>query len=216
MKRIRTVIGLSLVIAAVAGLIYWELDGREAVLMDQFLVARKTILSGTLVTADMFSEAGILEENKIEAALKPEQLPDIIGKVAAQRIIKNDQVVAEYFIENDFYFGEGESLFVIRPEWITMRSSSLRRGDWIEIYEDRDHKVIGTYRVAFVKDNNEVEVRDSGKVSPKSALERADATSIISHIEIISDLPGYEKILNCVSGITSAGLILVQREEGLL
>ena len=60
MKRIRTVIGLFLIAAAISGFIYWELAGRESVLMDTFLVAKGTILPGTVVKATHFTEAGIL------------------------------------------------------------------------------------------------------------------------------------------------------------
>jgi hypothetical protein len=121
--------------------------------------------------------------------------------------------VSEYFSEDTFYLRKGESPFVIKPEWISMRSSSLRRGDWVDLYEDREHTLIGTFRVAFVKDSNEVEVRNVGEGNNNSALDRTDASAIISHIEIISDLDGYEKVLAQVSGVSPAGLIVVQKQE---
>ncbi|MDD2216689.1 MAG: hypothetical protein PHE41_09035 [Eubacteriales bacterium] len=213
MKRIRTVIGLFLIAAAIAGFIYWELAGRETVLMDTFLVANETILPGTVVKATHFAEAGILTKNQVEGAIAPHRLSEIVGKVAVQRIIKNDQIVAEYFLENDFYLINGESIFVLKPEWITMRSSSLRRGDWVDIYEDRENSLIGRYRVAFVKDSNEIEVQNSEN-GGQSILDRVNSTSVISHIEIITDLPGFQKIVEKVEGVIGSGLLLVQREEG--
>lgn len=214
MKRIRILIGLFLIVCAIAGLIYWEVNGRERVLMDQLLVAKDTILSGTLVTSDMFIETGVLEENKIEGALDRESLPYIIGKVANQRIIKNGQISRRYFTEEKFHLNDGESLFKIKPEWISSCSSSLRRGDFVDIYGGIDPIRIGTYRVAFVKDENYVEVKDS-QGGNSSILERIDSTSIISHIEVITDLSGYEKILKEAKDVTSTGLLLVQREEPL-
>ncbi|MGI6728150.1 MAG: hypothetical protein ACOX4P_06275 [Anaerovoracaceae bacterium] len=214
MKRIKTVIGLLLIIGAILGLVYWELEGREMVLTEQFLVARETILPGTVVTPDHFTQAKILEENKIEGALKPHKINEIVGKAAVQRIVKNDQIVTEYFSEDSFSLKNGESVFVIKPEWISMRSSSLRRGDWIDIYTDRENSLIGTYRVAYVKDSNEVEVRDSGEGSGQYVLGRSDGTSIINHIEIITDLSGYQKILREIE-TNGSGLILVQKVEGI-
>jgi hypothetical protein len=213
MKRIRTVIGLFLIAAAISGFIYWELAGRESVLMDTFLVAKETILPGTVVKATHFTEAGILTKNQIEGAITPSGLPEIVGKVTVQRIVKNDQIVAEYFLENDFYLKNGESIFVLKPEWITMCSSSLRRGDWVDIYEDRENSLIGHYRVAFVKDSNEIEVQNSENEG-ESILDRVNSTSVISHIEIITDLKGFRNIVEKVEGITGSGLLLVQREEG--
>jgi len=214
-KRVRMAIGMLLVIGSIAGLIYWETDGREAVMMDQVLVAKDTILPGTLVTAQHFTGAGVLEENKIEGALRPDRISKVIGKRAIQLVVKNGQISADYFAEDGFCLKGQESLFVVKPEWISMRSSSLRKGDWVDIYDDRGYSLIGTYRVAFVKDSNEVEVLNSGNSDVRSVLDRTDSTSVISHIEIISDIEGYKEILKQVQGVTSGGLILVQREEAL-
>lgn len=216
MKRVRIAIGLLLVIGSIAGLVYWETAGREAVLMDQVLVAKEAILPGTRATSELFEAAGVMEENKIEGALTPDEFIYISGKVAAQYIVKKGQIAEEYFIDSDQYLTSDKSLFVIKPEWISMRSSSLRRGDWVDIYEDKGYSLIGTYNVAFVKDGNEVEVRDSGQVKRQSVLDRTDSTSVISHIEIISDLRGYKKILDQVLNVTKAGLILVQKDEAVL
>lgn len=215
MKRVRMAIGLLLIIGSIAGLIYWETDGREAVLMDQVLVAKDTILPGTLVTAQHFTEAGVLGENKIEGALRPDRVSEVIGKRSIQLIVKNGQISEDYFAEDDFYLKEQESLFVVKPEWIAMRSSSLRKGDWVDIYDDRGYSLIGTYRVAFVKDSNEVEVLNSGNSDVRSVLDRTDSTSVVSHVEIISDMTGYKEILKHVQGVTPGGLILVQSEEAL-
>jgi hypothetical protein len=211
-KRARLFLGLFLVVCAVSALIYWELNGREKVLMDQVLVARETILPGTVITGDMFMESGILEDNKIDGALEPNRLNEVLGKVAKQKIIKKAQVTHEYFLDNEFYLNEGESVFKILPEWIYLYSSSLRRGDYVDIYEFGKHVKLGTYRVAFVKDQNDIEVRDVNLES-SSILDRTDSTSIISHIEIITNLNEYEEILKSVQNSTFAGLLIVQRGE---
>ncbi|NLY71787.1 MAG: hypothetical protein GX076_08960 [Clostridiales bacterium] len=212
MKRARIILGLLLVVGAILALIYWELNGREKVLMDQVLVAKETILPGTLVTREMFMESGILEENRIEGALEPNRLNEVLGKIANQKIIKNAQITDEYFIDSKFYLNKEESVFKILPEWIYLNSSSLRRGDYVDIYEFGNSTKIGTYRVAFVKDQNDIEVRDANQKS-SSILDRTDSTSIISHIEIITDLKGYEQILESVQSTTFAGLLIVQRGE---
>ena len=213
MKRIRMLIGVFLILGAIGGLIYWEVSGREVVLMDQLLVANETILPGTHITPDLFAIAGVMEENRIEGALEPETLSDLIGLTAKQRISKNSQVAIDYFVKGDLYIHANESIFVIQPEWIAMRSSSLRRGDWIDIYGDNGQALLGTYRVAFVKDENEIEVTNQGNMGQNSALDRTDSSSVISHVEIIGSLAGYQEILEKVGESTNKGLLLVQRGE---
>lgn len=211
MKRIRTIIGIGLILMALLGLIYWETIGREAVLTKPALAARETILPGTVVTAALFETIGVLEESRIKGALRPERLHEINGKTSLQLIPKNAQISADFFQTDDFCLKEGESIFVLKPEWIRMRSSSLRRGDWVELYSSATKVLIGTYQAAFVKDDKEAEIRDTTGSTP-TVLDRTDASAVISQVEIITDIDNYKKILGFVEGSIAEGLILVQKE----
>ena len=211
MKRSRTVLGLLLIIFAVAGLIFWEVRGRETMLLDTVIVAKERIPAGTLITRDLLSAAGILEENRIQGGLSWDKLHLAIGQVAVQDIVENSQISEEFLAESDFYIRSNESIFVLHPEWIAMRSSSIRRGDWIDIYESGSFDKIGSYRVAFVKDANELEVTDGEGAGGSNALDRTVSTSLISHIEIIADMKEYEKIAR-LAGNNETGLLLVQRQ----
>ncbi len=211
MKRSRTVLGLLLIIFAVAGLIFWEVRGRETMLLDTVIVAKERIPAGTLITRDLLSAAGILEENRIQGGLSWDKLHLAIGQVALQDIVENSQISEEFLAESDFYIRSNESIFVLHPEWIAMRSSSIRRGDWIDIYESGSFDKIGSYRVAFVKDANELEVTDGEGSEEFNALDRTVSTSLISHIEIIADMKEYEKIAR-LTGNNETGLLLVQRQ----
>jgi len=211
LKRSRTVLGLLLIIFAVAGLIFWEVRGRETMLLDTVIVAKERIPAGTLITRDLLSAAGILEENRIQGGLSWDKLHLAIGQVAVQDIVENSQISEEFLAESDFYIRSNESIFVLHPEWIAMRSSSIRRGDWIDIYESGSFDKIGSYRVAFVKDANELEVTDGEGAEGSNALDRTVSTSLISHIEIIADMKEYEKIAR-LAGNNETGLLLVQRQ----
>lgn len=211
MKRSRTVLGLLLIIFAVTGLIFWEVRGRETMLLDTVIVAKERIPAGTLITRDLLSAAGILEENRIQGGLSWDKLHLAIGQVALQDIVENSQISEEFLAESDFYIRSNESIFVLHPEWIAMRSSSIRRGDWIDIYESGSFDKIGSYRVAFVKDANELEVTDGEGSEEFNALDRTVSTSLISHIEIIADMKEYEKIAR-LAGNNETGLLLVQRQ----
>jgi len=214
LKKGRTVMGLLLIAFAIAGMIFWETKGREAILLDAVIVASETIPRGTVITRDMVSQSGVLPENRIYKGVEWAALPKIIGRAALQDIIENSQISIEYLADDDFYIHGDKSIFVIKPDWIAMRSSSLRRGDWVDIYAGEELNRIGTYRVAFVKDANETEVTDGEGQKGSDLLDRTASNSIISHIEIIADIREYKKITDHVKG-EGEGLLLVQSQGAI-
>ena len=125
----------------------------------------------------------------------------------------------EYFKDNGFRLKKEETIFVIDPDWIAMRSSSLRRGDIVDIYGSNGAGLLGTFQIAFVKDEAEREVKDAGEAvqnhTASDILDRTDSTSVIDHIEIITTFSEYEKIAACVDGTTSSALIIVQRGDSI-
>ena len=205
-----------LIILSITGLFFWEWKGRETILLEEVLVAKEEIKKGTIVDSSMFIQKGVPKTNMLEAALIPGDMALIQGKEASQLIAKNDQVLVKYFSDNDFCLEQDESIFVIDPGWVAMRSSALRRGDIVDIYGSNGIGLIGTFRVAYVKDASEREVRNAVEETEGAVtdiLARADSTSVIDHIEIISTFHEYENLVNCVNGITPAALIIVQRGD---
>lgn len=219
MKKIRSVLGILLILSAICGFILWEWKGREAVLTDEVLVAAEEIQKGTEVNASMFLVKGISKESLLEGALSPDDIGLLQGKSASQFIAKNGQIVLDYFTDHEFRLKRNESVFVLDPGWVTMRSSALRRGDLVDVYGTNGWGLLGSFRIAYVKDSAEREVRDScegqGKGAATDILDRPDSTSVIDHVEIISTFREYEYLLDCVSGATPAALIIVQRGENV-
>jgi len=216
LKKIRSVLGILLILSAIAGLLFWELKGREAILTDHVLVASAEIQKGTEVNAAMFIEKGIPKENLLKGALVPGDEKLVEGKAASQFIAENDQIIMDYFTDNEFRLKEEESIFVIDPGWVAMRSSALRRGDVVDVYGTNELGLIGTFRIAYVKDAAEREVRNAGEGTDYGSgiLDRPDSTSIIDHVEIIATYHEYKHLVKCVSGeggATPAALIIVQR-----
>jgi hypothetical protein len=224
MRKLRPILGILLIVLSIAGLFLWEWKGREAIMMEQVLVAGEMIREGVAVNGEMFATKGVSKESLMEGALAPADLRRIQGKVAAQSIMKNGQIAMEYFRDDESYLERGESIFVIDPEWIAMRSSALRKGDLVDIYGDNGLGLLGTFRVAYVKDEADREVKDVGTEvggpgvgNPKSdILERPDGTSVIDHIEIIATFQEYEELVALVGGTDEtvpAALIIVQRGD---
>ena len=217
LKRIKSIIGILLIILSIGSLFLWEWKGREMILLREVLVARTAIDKGTLVDESMFESRGVPKDNLIEGALEPKDAAILNGKVSAQMIAGNGQISRAYFRENEFYLKAGEAIFVVERDWIAMRSSSLRRGDHVDIYARNGGGFIGSYRVAFVKDEAEREVRDAlleGKsYIEKEILERTDSTSMIDHIEIITTLGEYEKLISYVNTASMDGTSEILPEE---
>ena len=203
MRRVKSILGILLIILSLAGLFLWEWKGRDMVLLQEVLVAKNDIQKGTLVEESLFEPKGVVKDSEIEGALKPGDAAILKGKVTTQLIPGNSQIHPGYFRENEFYLKEGEAVFVLEPNWIAMRSSSLRRGDTADIYGNQGWELLGSYRVAFVKDEAEREVRDvsmEGKnYIEKDILERTDSTAMIDHIEIITTIDEYEKLVSYLS-----------------
>ncbi len=211
-------IGLFLIIASIAGLLYWEMIGRDTVCMDQVLVARNQMEEGTVVTADMFFIQGIPKELVLEGGFHENDISSLDGLVTTQMIAKNSQIISAYFRKDPLVISEAESIFVLKKNWIAMRSSSLRRGDLVAIYGSVAGEYLGEYRVAYVKDESEREIRNADlELKPMSQqgtiLNREDSTSIIDHIEIITTFDGFQMIRSYVNEGMGGQLILMQRSD---
>ncbi len=209
MKAFRMWVGIFLVAVSLLGLFFWETKGRECFLMDEVFVAVEKIPTGKTVSADQFKLVHVLRENKVQGAFSKEEKAFLQGKVTAQIIEKNQQVTLNAFSKGIVPIGKGKSIFLIKPEWIDSRSSSLRRGDFVDFYMAEDGSFAGRYAVAFVKDEKEQEVKNTEGVSQDYLLERTDATTQISHIEIIAELAAYEELRKKAEG-SEKGFLIVQ------
>jgi hypothetical protein len=142
-----------------------------------------------------------------------------VGKRTAWPISARQQISSDAFASEDDYLKAGESFFVIPAAWIAMRSSALRRGDTVEIASAFGERTdFGRYKLAFVKDAEELEVRDmlSNGDTVFEALERrerTDANAMIDHVEIIAGKAAYEEIRAFAESAGAPSLLLIQRGE---
>ena len=86
LKRVRSILGILLILLSIAVLFLWEWKGREIILMQEVLVAREEIQKGTVVNSSMFQIKGVLKDNVLHEALTPEKSNLFQGKIAAQLI----------------------------------------------------------------------------------------------------------------------------------
>lgn len=222
MKRVKQIIGILLILAAAAGLVYWETAGREEFMTEKVLAAKVDIPKGTAVSGALFTTVSVMPENMLKGTLTEKDLPGIEGKVAAQPILVNQQIAASFFKERGREVAKNYAPYVIKGDWIDSRSSSLRKGDAIRIYSMDGTFHLGDYEVMFVKDEEEQEVTDfviggNGDFVPtveeeKEIGDRIKGSGIIHHLEILTSLEEYQKILAFIKD-TGQTLLIVQKGE---
>jgi hypothetical protein len=149
----------------------------------------------------------------VRGGLLEKDIHQIVDNNATQFIPANSQLVASYFEEESSFFTDDLSVFSIPSSWIFSRSSTLRKGDWVEIYGEDETIFFGKYQVAFVKDQSDAEiVNPEGPFIQKNILERTEGTGVIHHIELYCTLEDYCNLFEYIKAFGS-GFLLVQREE---
>ena len=199
-------IGVILLVIVVIGFVVWEGWGRARYLTEEVIVADDVIPEGTLLDPSLFVRANVERKSVTEGALTPAEIERIRGKRATVSIPKNAQLTESLLRDSDYYLAEGESIYVLKGEWISLRSSSLRRGDWIDLYTlagEETFTKLGRYRVSFVKDVNESEVKsttdaETAEYDPSPVLSRTSSTAAIHSVEIIATEKEYAMILDAV------------------
>lgn len=228
-KRTRTILGLILILSAVALMFFWEMSGREQMRSIPLLVADRDLMAGELAVESMFAQRRAAEEDRVSGALKPEQVDKILGSRILYPIPKNSQIVEESFGSPRHFMGEGQGVFLLRGEWIFSVSSSLRRGDRIRIYGLDGTTELGEFQVAFVKDAQGKEVTAGEEEIRKgelAILDRAHSTGRVEELEILAEISAYRRILDYLfhtidpeepfggySEIISRKLIIQQEEQ---
>lgn len=212
-KYLKPVMGGMIIVLAIALLIFWEVDGRDAVLMERVLVAKQDIYPGTVIVEEMFKEVSIPGENMIGHGLSENELKKIEGKISNQLILKNSQISDRLFSDYKDKVEEGTGIFLIKSEWIFSVSSSIRKEDVADVYTWDGKTKLGSFPVAFVKDEEGIEVKDGeiGKAS-KKILEREGGSATVHELEIIAPLDKYAEIIEYVFS-NEGKLIILNREE---
>jgi hypothetical protein len=213
MRYLKPIIGITLIILALVGGYYWETQGRENYQQIEIPVTTKDIERGEKLNPQMMETIFLDEKSIVKGALGENDISKILDYRATQFIPANSQIVASYFVENETSLTDKKSVFSIPSSWIFSRSSTLRKGDWVEVFGEEELMFFGKYEIAFVKDQSEVEVENlEGPFIQKNILERTAGTGIIHHIEICCTLEEYSILYEYIRE-TVMGLILVQREE---
>ena len=195
MRSIKLVTGVILIVAAITGFTFWESHGRDMLYETELAVASGDIKQGELITEKNVEARGIGSDYVMSGAVKAEQMADIMGKKAKQYIPKGGQISADFLTdENDIVLKDGESVYCISSDMIGMVSSSLRRGDRVHIYGGAGKEDLGSYTVAFVKDDSDREVKNASELKNDTPLARESSNYTISSIEIVCTRDAYSRL----------------------
>ena len=207
--------GLLLIVLAIFLLVLWEAKGREIIMMDEVLAAKKNIASMETIDKSMFEVISVPVNAKIEGAFTKDDAKLLNNMVTLTPIPRGGQISLIHIRDKSDKEKNEDSFFVLEKEWISMRSSALRRGDIIEIISTDNEINFGKYKIAFVKNEEDAEVADLSDlgISNKERSERINATSEIHHIEIVASVEEYMNIKLYIENNSAPSLILVQRER---
>ena len=215
--KVKTILGIALVLIAIGALFFWEAQGREMLLMDSVLVAEEDIKAGERLDVDLFKTISVPAGALVDGAVDPKEAALIAGKEAAIDIVRGAQLSLHYLREPDAAPRPETSFYIIRNEWIAMCTSSLRRGDNVQITSADGRNIIGLFPVAYVKDGDGREVTDasSGMYSFTGAggeSSRVNTSAPIHHVEIMCELKDYRRIFDYCDGKAGAPLMLIREE----
>ena len=214
-SKIKTALGVVLVLIAVAALLFWEAEGRELLLMDDVLVADGDVKAGEMIDIARFRTVSVPAGALVDGAVTPKNTGRLEGMEAAVDILKGAQLSLRYVRDPEEAPKPETSCFVIRNEWIYMCTSSLRRGDSILITSADGKNIVGRYPVAYVKDGDGREVTDASSglysfTGEGGGSDRVNSSAPIHHIEIVCELKDYRRILDYCAGKAGASLMIVR------
>lgn len=212
-KIFRPVLGVLLIVVSIITLLWWENTGREQLVMSSVMVAKDNIQRGRIIGEQDFIEIKNISESTIPGAITPQTFYKIKGLVAKQYIPKLSQVIPKMFVKKDKMLLDGNSIFPIKEVWIGSRSSSLRKGDNIDLFDEKGQCYIGTFKIAYAKDSNEQEVVGTEENLSEDILQRDFSSSTIAHVEIITSMEEYKNIWHLAEEEGMKFLIIQKGEE---
>ena len=214
-NSMKTALGIILVLLAIAVLFFWEAEGRELLLMDEVLIVSEDIKTGEPIDAGKLRIVAVPAGTLVDEAIVPKYSEHLANKEATVNIIAGAQLSWRYLHDKDTAPKPEISYFVIRNEWIYMCSSSLRRGDTVNITTADGKSTLGSYTVAFVKDGDGREITNASSgiysfTDSGNEGERVNTSAPIHHIEIECELKDYRRIADYCAKKISAPLMLVR------
>ena len=198
MRKLKGLIGIILIIAAIGGIWFWETYGREAWTYEEVIVLQEPAERNTYISVDKLAVMRVETEKIIKGAIQNPNL--VIGKETTQYIPAGAMLVEDYFDAPELVLDDEEYLFSVPSSWLLAHPQSLRRRDTVYVYPVKENvdleelyfgtplptttpegKPLFSATVAYAKDGSNQEVES---VDPA----RLDGTSSVSLVEIVTTM----------------------------
>ena len=132
LRKLKGLIGIILIVAAIGGIWFWETYGREAWTYEEVLVLREPAERNTYIDVDKLAVLKVEREKMVAGAItNPAQ---ILGKETIQYIPAGMMLVEEFFDEPELVVDEGQYMFSIPNDWLEAYPQTLRRRDTVYVY----------------------------------------------------------------------------------
>jgi hypothetical protein len=195
--------GVIIILVGLAMLVGWEVYGRQAILTQEVVVAEENIKAGENIKPSMLTSVFLPKNALVDGYVGVENKEKLAGMTANLNIYKNMQVARAMVSSEKDKKKARLSSFVIKKEWIEMRSSELRKGDIIEILSKDGDVSFGELEVSHVKDINDEEISSANMTK----------SSLIDHVEILCESSDYLNISGFANQSNAPSLVLVQKRQ---
>ncbi len=186
--KLKTIIGIALIIASFCGMVVWESFGRVRLTTEEVLVASRDIEQGQSLSAEDFAAARVEKGSVLPGSLKPQDAALATGLVARYPLAAGQQVLASG-IGPDERLAEGQSFFVLDSDWISSRSSLTEVGDDCDIYLMPDEKLLGKHKAVLVGENVEIICTTEEFFRIHDELRAAEGSTLL----LVIDGPGWRQ-----------------------
>ncbi len=146
--KLKSVIGLILMILSIVGMYFWETKVREKMIFTKVLAAAVDISEGDTAGRDSFKEISVSSESLVAGFLTPENAETLYGKSCVFPLKANSVVFYGAFEDAKEEEDDGMRTLSIPRSWIFEGSADVSAGTGVSIYYVPSGKYAGNYDVS--------------------------------------------------------------------
>ena len=180
----KTVIGIVLIFVSLAGIIGWEMFGRDQIIYDEIVVLNQDVEAYTTITADMLSSRKVYHPSN--EVLRVEVAEQLVGTVSTQFIPKDVELVVRYFEPKNSMISASEYVFSLPVESLLAYPRSLSKGDTVYLQYRED--AVFSSQVLCLKDANGNDITNVNRETLSAPFETVELKISYNELEEIAAL----------------------------
>ena len=205
--RWKSVLGVGLMAASLALLIFWETEGRRTFTLSPVLVAARDMEAGTLIGSEDLQVVRLPAEHLLEGSQGPDQVQVFLGRRTRQPL-RRQQQLTDLSLQAEG--GDTESIcsvFPLKESWIGYMSSVIRPGDQVTLYSLALEASLGSYKVAYAVDGAGKFLLDV-RGGRDNLMDRPALSAAAAGLEIICRPEDYLDLLALLAECSDGDLIV--------